>query len=201
MKKTNIQVLGLFPLNMVVLPGEQTRLHIFEPRYKQLINDCFARNADFGIPFFKNGKLQSLGVRVKLVDIEKFYPDGKMDIKIEGVSIFRIENALEHKTKLYTLGEIDEVYYEVGIGKNSKLIDMFYDYCMLTFNEDPSMSFDQNLSVFQIANALKLSTTQKFKLIRTKDLGLMQNMLLNHLKMYLALSRQEEDLNYKFFLN
>lgn len=201
MKKTNIQVLGLFPLNMVVLPGEQTRLHIFEPRYKQLINDCFARNSDFGIPYFKDGKLQPLGVRVKLVDIEKFYPDGKMDIKIEGVSIFKIENAVEHKNKLYTLGEINEVLYQEYNVQNTQLLDLFYEYCMITFNEDPSLSLTNSISIFQIANAVNISTSQKFKLINTDSLQAMQNQLINHLKMYLVLSRQEEDLNYKFFLN
>lgn len=201
MKKTNIQVLGLFPLNMVILPGEQARLHIFEPRYKQLINDCFARNADFGIPFFKDGKLQPFGVRVKLVDIEKFYPDGKMDIKIEGVSVFKVEAAMEMKNKLYSLGEIEEVYFEEKAQKKAQLMDLFYEYCMSTFNEDPSLSFDNNVGIFEIANALNLSTSQKFKLINSQDSNVMQNMLINHLNMFMALSRQEEDLNYKFFLN
>ena len=72
---------------------------------------------------------------------------------------------------------------------------------MITFNEDPSLSLTNSISIFQIANAVNISTSQKFKLINTYSLQAMQNQLINHLKMYLVLSRQEEDLNYKFFLN
>ncbi|HRD38981.1 MAG TPA: LON peptidase substrate-binding domain-containing protein, partial [Bacteroidia bacterium] len=56
----------MFPLNMVVLPGETVKLHIYEERYKQLINDCLENEAHFGIPFSVNGKIKTHGVEVKI---------------------------------------------------------------------------------------------------------------------------------------
>jgi Lon protease-like protein len=80
----------IFPLGIVVFPGEDLNLHIFEPRYKQLITDCFAEAKPFGIPtVFKDG-LSERGTLVEVKEIVEVYDDGKLDIKTKGVSIFRI---------------------------------------------------------------------------------------------------------------
>lgn len=202
MKQLRTETLGLFPLSMVVLPYEQTRLHIFESRYKQLINDCFANNKDFGIPAVVNGQPMQFGTRVKLVDIEKFYPDGKMDIKVEGVSIFRLKSfAYQLENKLYAGGEIEALELNDRYPKRQQLLDLFYDYCMRTFTENPDYTFDRNMSIFEIANSMVLDTEEKYGLIKTSNPDVQQNILLNNLRVVLALIKQEEDLNYKFFLN
>lgn len=79
----------VFPLNIVVFPGEQLNLHIFEPRYKQLIQDCFAENKPFGIPAVINNQMQEMGTLVKITEIVEVYEDGKMDIKTNGIKVFR----------------------------------------------------------------------------------------------------------------
>ena len=57
---------ALFPLNVMILPGEKMRLHIFEPRYKQLINECLANETAFGIPYVLNSSLMSAGSEVRV---------------------------------------------------------------------------------------------------------------------------------------
>ena len=79
----------VFPLNIVVFPGEQLNLHIFEPRYKQLIQDCFAENKPFGIPAVINNQMQEMGTLVKITEIVEVYEDGKTDIKTNGIKVFR----------------------------------------------------------------------------------------------------------------
>jgi Lon protease-like protein len=80
----------IFPLGIVVFPGEDLNLHIFEPRYKQLITDCFAEAKPFGIPTVLKNGLSERGTLVEVKEIVEIYDDGKMDIKTKGVSIFRI---------------------------------------------------------------------------------------------------------------
>ena len=72
----------IFPLALVVYPGEKLNLHIFEPRYRQLISDCVENKKPFGIPAVLKNNLAEMGTLVQVTEISKMYEDGKMDIKI-----------------------------------------------------------------------------------------------------------------------
>lgn len=80
----------IFPLGIVVFPGEDLNLHIFEPRYKQLITDCYGEKKPFGIPTVLKNGLSERGTLIEVREIAEVYEDGKMDIKTRGISIFRI---------------------------------------------------------------------------------------------------------------
>jgi uncharacterized protein len=93
----------IFPLAIVVYPGEQLNLHIFEPRYRQLINECFAAQKPFGIPAVIDDKINEMGTLVQVKEISKVYEDGKMDIKTEGLQVFKmLEIINELPEKLYS---------------------------------------------------------------------------------------------------
>ena len=93
----------IFPLGLVVFPGEILHLKIFEPRYKQLINECYEENKSFGIPTVLNQSVTEIGTLVDIIEIVKLYPDGKMDIRTKGVRIFRIlELVKDIPDKLYS---------------------------------------------------------------------------------------------------
>jgi hypothetical protein len=92
----------IFPLAIVVYPGEQLNLHIFEPRYKQLISDCFEQKKPFGIPSVINNHVTEMGTLVEITTISKKYDDGKMDITTKGLATFKIlEIVKELPDKLY----------------------------------------------------------------------------------------------------
>lgn len=80
----------IFPLNLVVYPGERLNLHIFEERYKQLIIDCFADKKPFGIPVVKDSEMKEYGTLVQILEIKQLYEDGRMDIITQGSNVFRI---------------------------------------------------------------------------------------------------------------
>ena len=84
--------LAMFPLRMVLFPGEQTPLHIYEPRYKQLIRECDNEGSNFGIPLLKGGRVQSHGTEVQLLDIDRISKSGEMDITIRGRHVFAIDD-------------------------------------------------------------------------------------------------------------
>ncbi len=78
----------IFPLSIVVFPGENLNLHIFEPRYKQLINDCITNQKPFGIPTVLKENVAEMGTLVQIKEVTKVYDDGRMDIKTEGMAVF-----------------------------------------------------------------------------------------------------------------
>lgn len=80
----------IFPLAIVVYPGEDLNLHIFEPRYKQLIIESFEAKRSFGIPSVINENMNELGTLVEIMEISSSYENGDMDIKTRGQQIFRV---------------------------------------------------------------------------------------------------------------
>ena len=93
----------IFPLGIVVFPGEELNLHIFEPRYIQLIRECLKAKKPFGIPAVIEKKLGELGTLVKVVDVSKEYEGGEMDIRTQGTKVFRIlELVKDIPDKLYS---------------------------------------------------------------------------------------------------
>src|SRR5436853_2003902 len=93
----------IFPLGIVVYPGENLNLHIFEPRYKQLINECYLQKKQFGIPTMMNDRLQDYGSLVTILEITKVDDSGEMDIKTMGARVFRILEVIKDvPDKLYS---------------------------------------------------------------------------------------------------
>src|SRR6476620_5313195 len=92
----------IFPLGIVVYPGESLNLHIFEPRYKQLIKECFEQKKPFGIPPVIENKLKDFGSLVDIIELTTEFDNGEMDIKTRGGKVFRILEVIkEIPDKLY----------------------------------------------------------------------------------------------------
>ena len=68
--------LALFPLQLVVFPNEKLNLHLFEPRYRQLLADVEAEGISFGIPSFLDDKIMPIGTEVVLKEVVERYPTG-----------------------------------------------------------------------------------------------------------------------------
>ena len=81
----------MFPLELVVYPGERIALHIFEERYQQLIQDCEQDHITFGIPAYFNNEMR-YGTEVRLEEVLKRYPSGASDIICSGVSVFELQH-------------------------------------------------------------------------------------------------------------
>jgi Lon protease-like protein len=101
------KLIPIFPLELVVFPGESLNLHIFEPRYRELIGDCEAKGIIFGIPAVVNKQLAGLGTTVELIEITQRYDDGRMDIKTRGLEVFKFKKIVrEMPGKLYSGAEV-----------------------------------------------------------------------------------------------
>ena len=83
-------LLPLFPLEIVVFPGAPLPLHIFEPRYKEMIGECLSQNRAFGMVRAKENALSAIGCSARILTVIKKYEDGRMDISAEGAQRFEI---------------------------------------------------------------------------------------------------------------
>lgn len=83
-------LLPLFPLDVVLLPGAILPLHIFEPRYKEMISECLSEQRHFGIVRAKEGGVAEIGCTAEIVTVTKKYDDGRIDIVTEGRERFEV---------------------------------------------------------------------------------------------------------------
>jgi Lon protease-like protein len=82
--------LGLFPLGIVLLPGERVPLHVFEERYKELIGECIALDEEFGFLYADESGLREIGCRAAVVEVLERFEDGRLNVLVEGRERFRI---------------------------------------------------------------------------------------------------------------
>jgi Lon protease-like protein len=83
--------LGLFPLPLVLVPTERIPLHIFEPRYRELIGECLETDGEFGLVLATgDGAVHEIGTRARVAAVVETLDDGRMNIVVEGGDRFRL---------------------------------------------------------------------------------------------------------------
>jgi Lon protease-like protein len=90
MGPTRPERIPLFPLNVVLLPGGDLPLHIFEPRYRRMVHDCIEQKSEFGMLLSLPKGVVRVGCTAEIVDVARKYDDGRLDIVTVGRSPFRI---------------------------------------------------------------------------------------------------------------
>ena len=100
----------LFPLNVVLMPGTPLPLHIFEERYKQMVNECLDSEAEFGMVLADEDGTRQVGCTARIVKLVQRFEDGRMIILVEGSRRFKLNNIMSGNP--YYMGEIE--YIEDG---------------------------------------------------------------------------------------
>lgn len=195
---SNQLTLPAFPLKTILLPGEASKLHIFEERYKELVKDCIDNNASFAIPFFENGKMSEYGCEVKIKNVLKEYADGRKDILIECTRICKIVDFTEQLSpKLYGAVLIEFEKNNILV-TDANLQDAIIHYFSTVQNKIIDYDTLSKLNVYNIANSLQLSPNEKLALITSKN---KQAVLLNQIKFITHIVNAEQQLNNRFMFN
>jgi Lon protease-like protein len=90
--------IGLFPLGLVLLPTEQVPLHIFEPRYRELIGECIEEEQPFGLVYADEDGLRGVGTLAAVVEVTDRFEDGRLNIVVEGGERFRLLDLTEGRS-------------------------------------------------------------------------------------------------------
>jgi len=102
----------LFPLNVVLMPGTPLPLHIFEERYKQMVNECLDSGMEFGMVLADESGTRGVGCTARIVELVQHYEDGRLVILVEGSRRFRLKNILAGKP--YYVGDVEYLEDEPG---------------------------------------------------------------------------------------
>lgn len=195
--------LPLFPLNLVVFPHEDLNLHIFEPRYRQLINECLDEKKTFGIPTFINGKLLGYGTEVEVKQLSKRYGDERMDIKTKGLRIFRIVDFQNPtKGKLYAGGEVvfienENLSEEINpyllslVEKLYKLIKVKVEY-----NKPDYVPFS-----YRVVHKIGISVQEEYELLLMPTEKQRQEKLIEHLELIIPIVTEVERTKERIAMN
>jgi Lon protease-like protein len=99
--------IGLFPLGIVLLPTEQVPLHIFEPRYRELIAEALEHGRSWGIVLADDDGLRKVGTRATVVEVVDRFDDGRLNVVVEGGARFRLLELTEGRS--FATGRVEEV--------------------------------------------------------------------------------------------
>lgn len=195
----------IFPLGIVVYPGEKVHLHIFEPRYKQLISECFESKKAFGIPTVVNNRLQEMGTLVQLTDIVQTYANGEMDIKTQGVKIFRILEVIKTvPDKLYSGAIVTYPDNDEDAGNRQlmqKVINGVKElHRLLNISKDFKKP-EELLQAYDVAHHAGLSLEEEYELLGLMKELQRQEYIKRHLQKVLPMLMEMEQLKEKVKLN
>jgi len=196
--------LPLFPLKLVVFPNEELNLHIFEPRYKQLVRECEHNGITFGIPTHLDNKVMDFGTEVELLKILKKNPDGSIDIKTKGVGIFKIHDFFATAlNKMYAGADIERIEGSMESDENlTHLIleraEELYDYLEIKRKLPTDV---EHFTTYSIAHHVGFSIEQEYHLLTLTTEKQRQQFMYDHLLNLLPIVKEMEKLRKKAQMN
>ncbi|HEY6902085.1 MAG TPA: LON peptidase substrate-binding domain-containing protein [Puia sp.] len=195
----------VFPLGIVVYPGEIVNLHIFEPRYKQLVNECYKEEKPFGIPTVIDNRLNEMGTLVKITELVKVYDNGEMDIRTQGMRVFRVLELIKTiPDRLYSGAIVNYPDNIEGPGKRDlmqRVVNAIRElHRLLNISKDFHKP-DEELGAYDLAHHAGLSLEQEYELLGLLQEVQRQEYLKRHLGAVLPVIAEMETLKERVKLN
>lgn len=179
------QQLALFPLQLVVFPGERLNLHIFEPRYRQLITDAEQEGIDFGVPTVIEGGLRPIATQVRLERVAERYASGESDVHTIGERVFHLEDFdREAPGKLYPGGRVRylPVEEEEDPDLNREIVELTRRiYQQLDIEREVS-DVETGFRTYEIAHYVGFTLEQEYELLTLRAADERQHYLYDHLR-------------------
>jgi Lon protease-like protein len=195
----------VFPLGIVVYPGETVNLHIFEPRYKQLINECYTEGKPFGIPTVIDNKLNEMGTLVRITELVKVHDNGELDIRTLGLRVFRVLELIKSvPDKLFSGAIVNYPDNIEGPGKRElmlKVVSAIRELHSMLNIEKNFQKPDEELAAYDIAHHIGLSLEQEYELLGLLREEQRQEYIKRHLTKVLPVIAEMETLKERVRLN
>jgi uncharacterized protein len=195
----------IFPLNVIVYPGEILNLHIFEPRYKELVKECFENKKPFGIPAVINGNVTEYGTLVSIEQIAKEYDNGEMDIVTNGTIVFRILEIIKKIPDKLFSGAIVNYPENAEVYARKDLMQVIIKairelHRILNISKDFRKP-DDELNAYDLAHHAGLSMEEEYELLGLFREEQRQEYLKRHLGKVLPVVAEMEVLKERIMLN
>jgi Lon protease-like protein len=163
-------LLPLFPLDVVLFPGIALPLHIFEPRYKEMIGECRAQYRHFGVVRALDQGLAEVGCTAEIVTVVKEYPDGRLDLVAEGRKRFELLRVNQERSFLQA--EVVMIDNEPGTSTQkeiSRAIELHSELAAIAGATQDLSAADRLLLSFHLAGSLPLDLDFKQKLLSLRS--------------------------------
>lgn len=195
----------IFPLQLIVFPGESLNLHIFEQKYRQLFADLKSRTITFfGIPPVVDHQMHAFGTRLILTDIVKNYPGGEMDVRTQGIDVFKLGGILANGgQKLYAEATVDLITHDSSYDflKFEELRGLYLEFQDLMAAQKEIDVVDGDGYSFKIAHYIGLSEAQKLALLEIVSEFDRQDYLIQHLKLIIPSMRNIKETQARITAN
>jgi Lon protease-like protein len=163
--------LGLFPLGVVLVPTERIPLHVFEPRYKELIGECLEQERDFGLLLADEDGLRQVGTRASVVEVLDRFEDGRMNVVIEGRERFRVVELTRGRS--YQTAEVepvaDEADDETRAEDAERAIELYRSVGELAGAEVDELEPDSEQLSFELAARVDFGLELKQQLLEQRS--------------------------------
>jgi Lon protease-like protein len=168
-----VSLIALFPLDVVLLPGAPLPLHIFEPRYKEMVSEAMLDNKPFGIVRAQEESIAEIGCVADVTEVVKKYEDGKMDIITEGSKRFQIVQLVQESELLRAEVNFfdDEEEQPAPKPEADKLIELHGQLLALAGAEASGIENDDPQLSFHLAGSVPLDLDFKQSLLGMKSEG------------------------------
>jgi Lon protease-like protein len=161
--------IGLFPLGIVLLPTEQVPLHIFEPRYRELIGECIELDLEFGLVYADEDGIRETGTRARVTAVLERFDDGRLNVVVAGGSRFVVERMTHGRS--FMTAETTDVEDDTGAVEGSvrtTAIGAFRALAALAGAEVEIEEESPELS-FQLAAQVELAPDEKQFLLESRS--------------------------------
>jgi len=176
-------LIPLFPLDVVLFPSTPLPLHIFEPRYKEMIAECMAQNREFGVVRAMEQRLAEVGCTAEIVTVVKEYPDGRLDLVTEGRQRFELLAVNEERSFLQA--EVLIIDDEPGTPSQedtARAIQLHSELLALAGARQDLAAADPAQLSFYLAASLPLDLDFKQKLLSLRTESERLSLLINYLE-------------------
>jgi Lon protease-like protein len=163
-------LIPLFPLDVVLFPGTPLPLHIFEPRYKEMIGECLAQHLHFGVIRAVEKGLADVGCTAEVVTVVKEYPDGSLDLVTEGRHRFELMRVNEERSFLQ--GEVLMIDDEPGTlpqEQTARAVQLHAELLAVAGAQQDLSAADPSFLSFYLAGSLPLDLDFKQKLLALRS--------------------------------
>ena len=176
-------LLPLFPLDVVLFPGTPLPLHIFEPRYKEMIGECLSQHRLFGIVRVLEQGLAEVGCTAEIVTVVKEYPDGRLDLVTEGRQRFEVVRVNQERSFLQA--EVLMIDDEPGTppqADTSRAVQLHSELLAVAGAKQDLSAADPAALSFYLAGSLPLDLDFKQKLLSLRSEPERLSLLISYLE-------------------
>jgi ATP-dependent Lon protease len=162
----------LFPLNVVLLPGAQLPLHIFEPRYREMVRDCLVAKSCFGMVLATEDGVAGVGCTAEITEVVRRYDDGRMDILTVGRRPFRVLEFLTQeplmRARVEYLEDQEDVVDNAVRSRLMELYEVCYTIAFETFPKELTLTDEIFLS-YAVSEALSIDLLWKQQILELRS--------------------------------